>query len=439
MPKTNQPYDPQPERTDAFGELAREGYQAVAGDHSARLQSIQDRLGLPTDTAPATDAAVRTMRPRRWLAIAAGIAAFVAAGIALYNYDSPEPQMAKVMSPVEDIIIEDESADIAEAASEKKAKQELPAPAAYEAKKDVETNRLSSTGVITQPTLGDQQDVAPTSRSTSTSDVATTQALPKAQKRKAVTAKAQAEIAADQLEEAASQPPIVSGPEAEAPPSANSLDNNKRATEQDVDMLTEDAAEATTSERAKDYRMERAPTVKTRQVSGEVVEPSGSPVIGATITIEETGQQVVTDLKGEFKILVTDEAVVGEIKAEGYSPFLLDVTLGEEYRIFLPRVASSLPTAQLKGKDVGLRMVAPKAEVNPTFDEYIATKQSEFSGEKVVVQFDVNRSGRPRQIMSGPGKQNRDAVKEIKEWLKSGPDWPEAYQRKSWRYVITLP
>ncbi len=432
MPKTNTPYNPQPERDDAFGELANKGFEAVPGDHAARLQSIQDRLSLPTESAPTTEAVVRNMRPQRWLAIAAGIAALLVAGITLYNYDSPEQQTAKVMAPVDVTVQEVEQAPIAKVPEALDAAPVVSAPPRNEAKNEAASKRAQRAEKEINQRDINQEELA--SNANSTTDTVAPPKTAGVEKRMEKAAPMQvdaadAPIADVELPELEESEPV--------PPAAKSAIESKQASEKDADMLADDAATVDVS--TSSYRMERAPAKKTREVTGEVVEPSGVPVVGARITIEETGQQVVTDQKGEFSILVSDDAVVGDIQAEGFSSFLFDVTAGEEYRIFLPRVSSSLPTAQLKGKDVGLRIVAPKAEAYAAFDAYVATKQSEFSGERVVVQFDVNRYGRPRQIMSGPGKQNREAVKEVKEWLKNGPDWPAAYQRKSWRYIISLP
>ncbi len=439
MPKTNQPYDPQPERGDALGELARKGYQAVPGDHAARLKSLQDRLGLPAQEEPVPEAIVRTMRPRRWLAVAAGIAALLVAGIALLTYDSSEQKVARDMTQAEapyEPEADNSAADVSEVVEE----AEYIAVSTADKNKDTKPEPSSNSTTDQKESLETQSDLL-VGQSSEASNSGSPIASPP------VVAEDQAlddaiAAAPEKMEEEVDKVTNTDQRAAtSAPPSAKSINGSERAKKRDINILADGAeavAENTSGDGSSSYRMERATAVKTREVSGEVIEPSGVPVIGAILTIEETGQQAVTDQKGEFLILVDDKAVVGQIAAEGYSTFLFDVTAGEEYRIYLPRVSSSLPSAQLKGKEVGLRIVAPKAEPYPAFDEYVATKRSEFSGQKAVVQFDVNRFGRPRQIVAGPGKQNRDAVKQIKEWLKNGPDWPEAYQKNSWRYEVNL-
>ncbi|MFK8056898.1 MAG: hypothetical protein AB8F78_12320 [Saprospiraceae bacterium] len=430
MPKSNTPYDPQPERQDALGELAREGYQSVPGDHAARLTSLQDRLGLPSDSTVPTEAVVRSMRPRRWLAIAAGVAALVVAGIVLMTYDTPEQQVAMVVEATEQA----EQLEVVTTADEV-------------------INYNDQQVVAVEPPI---EEVTPETMGVSQAEKRQERA-PRAQVSKEVVAevesqkdsravveKASANSSAARKKASKSVPsntkaladaPAAPAPMANAPASIVDAEEEMSAEPVVTTTVEQDDVVAETSR----FRMERAPTVETRQVTGEVMEPSGVPVIGATLTIEETGQQVVTDQLGEFSILLTAEAIVGDLTAPGYNTLMFDLTAGEEFRLLMPRISSSLPSAQLKGKSIGLRIIAPKGAVNAGFDTYVAQQTSSFSGETVTVQFEVNRFGRPRQITNGPGPQNRDAVKVVKDWLKNGPDWPESYQRESWRYTVVMP
>jgi len=432
MPKSNTPYDPQPERKDALGELANKGYQKVPGDHASRLSSLQDRLGLPQETSPASEAIVRRMPPRRWLAIAAGLAALLVAGIALFNYDTTNEQSAKVVT-VEDSAPINTTVELLTAEN-----------AAVEQELD-QKEEVLETNVVDQEikTTADADfipvktgDLKPTS--SAYEGQKNTSSIPQVAKEKpqkdveysSSESSKKLETTAGIVTAAPAAPALKAIPEADQ--------NTVEANDINEEIASTSTAESTEVQ-ASNFRMERSATVTTREISGEVIEPSGSPIIGAILTIEETGQQVISDQKGEFKILLTEDAIVGNVSAEGYPELIFDVTAGDEYRLYLPRVSSSIPSAQLKGKAVGLRLIAPKAERYSSFDEFVAQQPSAFSGEEVTVQFDVNRFGRPRNIVSGPGPQRREAIKKLKEWLKNGPDWPEQYHRKAWRYNVKMP
>lgn len=437
MPKSNTPYDPQPERHDALSELAREGYQEVPGDHKARLESIHARLGLPSEGISAPEAVVRTLRPRRWLAIAAGIAALVVAGLVL-TYDDADQQFAKVTAPVEQNEIE--TAAASEQAEDNLAEQDLDQVSDVGEEANGVAEMRGPDGPPTTPVIDgvdvEAEKIAERTFAPSASKVAK-EAVVKS--KDTPTFPAPAQIADE------AQVPVLT---AEPKLNANAVNANDVAVKREqenpppatnADKKVEEAAGVDERAAVSKFRMERAPVVATREITGEVLEPSGVPVIGAVLVVEETGQQVTTDQKGEFSIMVGEDAVVGSLTASGYNPLMFDLTKGEEYRLYMPRLASSLPKAQLKGKDVALRLIAPKAEPYAGFDAFVAGKRSALSGEVVTVQFEVNRFGRPRRIVTGPGIQNRDAFKQVKEWLKSGPDWPADYQRKSWRYTVVLP
>jgi len=111
MPDPQIPYDPKSERQDAFGELARKGFQTAPEDLSERLSSLHNRLGLIPETPVPSKGQVRSLTPRRWLAIAAGIAALVVASLVLTNYeDSSAPTaMVEKDEQVDDKILQEAS------------------------------------------------------------------------------------------------------------------------------------------------------------------------------------------------------------------------------------------------------------------------------------------------------------------------------------------
>jgi len=428
MPKSNTPYDPQPEREDALGELARKGFQGVPGDHTTRLSSLQSKLDLPGESAPLPQATFRSIRPRRWFAVAAGIAALAVVGLALFNYDASNEQLAKV-STATDVRSEQQSTllshDDLRASNEV---EELSSVHQEVQKQKEETLANTENFVAVKRDGGGSISNVPAHKAQA---LVTLDIPPKDVKGALATSESPQVKKAVKASTSGEKATVVEPPSATPPP--------QEPLEDDFDVETTSVAAVEQAEEVSHFRMERTAAVKTREISGEVIEPSGNPISGAVITIEETGQQVISDQKGEFAIVLSEDAIVGNVSAEGYPELIFDVTAGEEYRLFLPRIASSIPIAQLKGKSVGLRIIAPIGEVYGEFDAYVAKQLSEFTGEGVTIQFDVNRFGRPRNIVSGPGKQNREALKVLKGWLKNGPDWPEKYRRKAWRYKVTMP
>lgn len=442
MPKSNTPYDPQPERQDALGEMAGKGYQAVPGDHASRLKAIQEKLSLPADGIVPPKAVVRSMRPRRWLAFAAGIAALLVAGIVLFTYNGGEEQLAMA---VEQTQVQPVEEDI-ENSNQRKARKKdevaadvisIEEPAfekALAVPQQEEMERPVADGGATDASTASQSGFKPTSTVSRVSPPADVEEI-----QGATTSSAPVNQVVD-MAEVSPNPPVAS-----AVAAATQKAKRKKVEERSApiaEMLADEEAEVETKidvedETPSQFQMERAASaIATREVTGEVLEPSGLPVIGAVLLIEETGQRVVTDEKGEFTILVTSEAVVGDVSAPGHNPLLFDITVGDEYRLILPRISSSIPSAELKGKAVSLRIIAPNAPRYEGFDTYVRQQKLALEGDMVTVQFEVNRFGRPRQIVSGPGFQDRNAVKVAKDLLKNGPDWPEVYRRKSWRYTM---
>jgi len=442
MPKSNTPYDPQPERQDALGEMASKGYQKVPGDHAARLKAMQEKLNLPAEGVLPPEAVVRSMRPRRWLAFAAGIAALLVAGTVFYTYKGEEKQLAMAVEQAPTQPVE-ENIENSNQSKEHKKDEVVSDVASIEESSFEKALALPQTEEIERPDIdGVATDAITETQSAFEPEPAVSRVSPPAdveESQSENTPSAPVNQAAD-MAEVSLNLPIASADEA-APQKAKRKKVEERSAPV-AEMLADEEAEVEAKidaevETRSQFRMERAAsTIATREVRGEVLEPSGIPVIGAVLVIEETGQQVVTNEKGEFSILVTSEAVVGDVSAPGHNPLMFDITIGDEYRLFLPRISSSIPSAEVKGKSISLRIIAPKAEKFAAFDSFVISQNASIPDDKVTVQFEINRFGRPRQIVAGPGFQDRSAVKVAKDFLKSGPDWPEEYRKKSWRYTL---
>ena len=159
------------------------------------------------------------------------------------------------------------------------------------------------------------------------------------------------------------------------------------------------------------------------------------PLVGAGVGPEGSGAVTRTDAYGEFKLALPPGAVVVEVSAEDLDTLRFDASEGDRFDIRMPS-RTAMASIQREGQRAGLNIVAPSAPAFADFDAYASGQGSEFAGREVVVQFTVNRNGRPRQVLRGPGDQPRELVRAARALLLAGPDWPERYRRDTWRYTV---
>ena len=187
-----------------------------------------------------------------------------------------------------------------------------------------------------------------------------------------------------------------------------------------------------------DFVLERGEIMELREVSGRVLDLTGHPINAARISIEDRGGQAASDQYGEFKLSVPDGTVVLEVTGEGFDTLRFDASSANAFVVKVPR-PSQLGSVQREGQRADVNLVFPRAASFSAFDAHVAEQQvGTAGGQEVVMQFSVSRKGRPKNITSGPGEQDRALVRRARELLQSGPDWPEAYRRAGWRYTLKL-
>ncbi len=423
MSSTKHPYNPDPQREDAFGELAEQGFAGVAGDHAAALDRLQRRAGVPTE------ASVKRLAPR-WLAPVAAAAAILLLVLIYVSYSGePTPYAANTATEATETIDvtndaapqvqqasppEQEQSRVLEAldveASDEIVSEARPAPSPQHPAPSTQHPAPSP-----QPPAPSPQHPAPSTQPPPDHNIVVRPAPSDA----TGDHDSEEHAVADELKKVQAAP--ATAPTASAPQDSRNQAARKRAAE---------------PASASSYSMERddrGPTERT--VTGTLRSISGELLPGATVLVEETGQLVEVDLYGNFLLELPAGARVGLVEDARGNQLRFDLTAGDAFDLRLAEAGHQLSRVRLQGRTGTLGIVAPVAARYAAFDAYVAEQSPAIKGE-VVVQFEINRHGQPQFVVAGPGEQSRELVKQAKDLLLTGPEWPEAYRRKAWRYAI---
>lgn len=392
MPTPHPPYDPD----DAFAELAARGYASVGGDHEARLARLRIRTR------------GRGRRAWRWVATAAAACLALALVIAYLSYEPTSAPVAAelpVPAPSPEPLPE-ASVELSDAAPEAFAKTSdgkagAPAEGAKAAKsaKAIEPPAVQG-GARVQ--AGGERDGNVVEDAPEAPDRLT---FGYAESREARPA-----------QDEAPEVPLPDTSAARSSPAARAA-RTRSATADDA------------------FDLERAPPVKLREVVVRVTGAGGQPIEGATLRTEQPPlRQALTTPDDALRLMVPPGAAVGVITAPDYDTARLDLTRAPRYDVQLARGGRP---ARVSAGLIPVDPLPARAHDHPAFDDYVRDAPVTLdSATAVTVQFAVNRRGRPREIRRGPGPQDPQAYAEAKRLLRAGPDWPEAYRRRSWRYVV---
>ena len=456
MSNDKRAYDPETGgREDAFGELARAGRTSVPGapgEHAERLARLRARTGgRPLATAPAQpEAKVVTLRPRRrapvWWAAAAAVLIAVTVAL-LRNLDG-----GSAGEPVA-VVLEAEPAAEATAPPPPEVTADAPPAGAPPADAPVaeaaaprppapESNRPAPTPARPAPTVGaERSEVAAASAAESDDDgsaeaevaevvladeeTANVETADANSATVAATESAGSTLADAELGEAELAAGGTEDATARAPSSAARARKTAPAT-----------AAAPTPER---YAMAREQISQLRRVTGTVLDEGGTPVPGATVAVEGTGQRQEVGPDGAFDLSLPPAGRVGVVTAPDSDDTLyVDLSLGERYAVAWPRKPYSTlrPEVRRDGHASALVPLPAPAPLNPAFEAYLETRAAPLPGP-VELQFTVNRRGRPTGIRVGPTHEvSREAFRRARAVLEAGPDWGERWRRRRWRYVL---
>ena len=234
--------------------------------------------------------------------------------------------------------------------------------------------------------------------------------------------------------------PPADAPPADAPAAARPDERPRRSREQAARKSSpvEGAAAAVADAAAGEaFALERAELPALRTVRGRVVDAGGAPLVGARVEVEGHGAVVLTDDGGAFELSVPTDFAVAAVGYDDYETVRFDLTDGDDFRVALARRPGALSRVSLAGVGRELAVVAPVGERYPAFERYVDSLRAGPTADSIVVQFDVSRAGRPRQVAYGPGvNSRRRALRRARQLLEGGPDWPEPYRRRAWRYTV---
>ena len=184
--------------------------------------------------------------------------------------------------------------------------------------------------------------------------------------------------------------------------------------------------------------LERASVPSLRQISGDVLNLWGSPLDSVEIVIEGTGQRATTTADGRFALSLTPEARVGRFALPGRDTMYVDLRTPGAYIVEL----SSRPTDRDPAVRIGPNRITqvplpPPAPRFEAFDAYLATDAGDAFDAPIELVISINGRGRASVTRLGPSYDTqRGDLRKARALVAGGPDWPEAYRRKQWRYTV---
>ncbi len=446
------PYDSQPARGDAFGELSARGYTEVPGDHGTRLARMAASLSVAPSPASSKPRPGPTLLPPErlespwgiWIALAASIA--VAIAIAIYYQTifpaPPEAEIAQVPIEVET----------------------LPADGTVEAgaeggPTDVADGEAPGAGATGAGATGAGATGAGAAAPVTADPEATVAVAPAG------------DLAAAEIErpgegsDYAASPRSTPAPEraaslADTPTSAHST--AARGTSGTEDSSASTPAVAALSAKTSDlstveppgaaepaWSLEGVPLlpetpfgrrIRVERLTAGCVSDSGErPVVAAEVWVESVGVHVATDERGCFELPTPAGALVAQIAATGFDTLRFDLTRGKTFQLTLVQAGDEKDARiRLSEQTEELDPVDPLAPTFPAFERYLDEQLSGLAAETLIVSFEVSRGGRPRKIDVGPGGYPDSRLREARKLLSNGPDWPTAYRRAGWRYPVRI-
>ncbi len=471
MTSDKSPYDPKPERGDAFGEQAKAGYAAVPdGDHSARLARLRARTQGAPQAAPSggesREAVVRQLSPKPathrapkrqvWWTAAAAIALFVVAALVYQLGSRPDAGgLAKVYEPNASAsqapataadnlwdgdsatqrpeIEEAEAADpvVADAAARPRPAPVAAGPTSLPIRVQGEPAHEVRTGA---PLITSQSRPAVAPGAVPDGELGT---APSFQREVVLPTGTAAESIAQEIPESPPSPAAVAKRPAAPRTAERPTPDPDGASSGNALLPTADQNPATSS-----YTLQRSDVkVALRTLPVRVTTLDGYPLSGARIDVEGTGQAFTVDQDGHADLQLLPGARVARAVAPDQDTLYFDVSGREDLTLLLAgrspagRVSNVVESRSRRD----LVALGPPAAPFPGFDAYARRGRGPLaeSGSRAELQFYVSRQGRPTGISRSPAFEgSRVDYQRAKELLQAGPDWPEAYRGKRWRYVV---
>ena len=433
MSTAKPPFDPDPSRADAFGELAREGFAGVPDSgHAERLARLRERTaGRPVSDDEAATTALRPgsarvrRLPLRWLAVAASVLLLVVAGLLLWLRDENSEQAVHIARLPE-------SEDALESAEENSAILEAP-PVVASPAPAVE----SSASAKTSP----EQDAERAQESRS--EAMTAAPDPPHRSRDLATADPQAPVSAQAAQSRARRPydyaPAAPKP---SPPVPAAADPQADAIGRESGLAPVEETAASDAG-ATNAKVARAAAPESRSVSGRITTLGNEVLAGVRLFVEGTGQPVTVNPGGRFEISLGRLTPVLVAVAPDHDTLYVDASQGTDFRIALaPSSGRGVGTVTSDDTSLPMAVVPPRAARNPAFESYLASTfgaRSLAERQRVEVNFYVDGQGRAERVSAGPGVELTDAqLARVRELFRGGPTWPERYRQRAWRYAIVI-
>ena len=181
------------------------------------------------------------------------------------------------------------------------------------------------------------------------------------------------------------------------------------------------------------------PGIMARRAAGRVISESGTPLIGANLSIRNTNLGTASDLDGKFELfLPTPESTV-DISFSGYEGASVKLKQGEEdVAILLPEVkidraytkTQQAETAGRKTPTGAAVMNASTANQQIAYTDYLRNnsryplKDNLYTpGRDVTVKFDVTANGEPTRVRIATSSNDRQLDEEAMRLIRKGPLW----------------
>ena len=448
-------HEPTDAREDAFAELSRAGYRSVpgaGGEHAERLARMRARVeGSAASAAPEAKVVSLPSRPRvrTWWAAAASVAILLAAALWQFGGGVAEESVA-LETLREAAAVPDDDAPEQETV-------------AYEAVPErAEATTAPATESTPPPSVPATAPTAPRARRSaefsaprpaSTAPDTTAVAivpLPSQAAPSSPPARANPRLAEAEADVAAAEPQAEASPVAETPPLADAppqagvaagkhapppLAEARRVQSRSADS----ALAAATADGTDSYALSRARIPELRRVTGVIADDSGTPLPGATLEVEGTGQRYVVGEDGAFDLSLPPGGRVGLVTVpDSEDSLYVDLTTSERYDFAWPAKPSpdQLPEVRAGGHANVLAPLPARAPHDEAFEAYLDGLDAGLPGPVELV-FNVNRRGEPTGIRLGPTYDaDRKTFKRARALLEAAPPWPERYRRRRWRAVV---
>lgn len=193
-----------------------------------------------------------------------------------------------------------------------------------------------------------------------------------------------------------------------------------------------------------------------RKITGTITDPSGEPLVGVNVIVDNTTQGTITDLDGRFQ-LTTDKDARIKINYIGYEPITLPVDTGQAMHIAMHESQTTLEEVVVTGYGSQRKAIQSAAAVTnvesstsinqpepqpvdgkKNYHKYIKENLIPPTDDacrdakgKVILRFYINRQGRPINIVverSLCPSADQEAIRLVTE----GPDWIPGDRSTTW-------